>query len=209
MARYRLTESRLRNIIREAVKSALTEEEIPGNIPINPSMIPYAQYDPKKAEEIASWDALDKDLEQRLYQSKPVHGSGYWDDYTKPDIENMMYKSMGNPSQYATAGELQNYAPNKEYGGYHMSPTRNPNIDGHLGISALSDNDYDDTLTYMDFPSGASGSRHLTNNPSYSRDPKNFRNGVRNNVEDLLSQKAMQDNISVWNGEEDLRRMGG
>lgn len=202
----RLTESDLHRIIENSVKRILKENDVPvgkydgadlGNV--DPY---YAQYPNKKAEELASWDAYDRANDRYPYNGKPIRSNGYWEEFEKPSIENDMYRSMGNASQYDTLAEPDDYARNDSGYGYHITPTRPNNAQGRLAMAALNTDDDDPIYN-------SNGEERYGAVPSMARNPKYFSNGrERANIGKLQGDRAAREAEDTWNAERPLRDMG-
>lgn len=162
----------------------------------------YAQYPKKKAEELASWDAYDRTNVQYPYNSKPIRSNGYWEKFEKPSIEQDMYRSMGNASQYDTLAEPEDHVRNANGYGYHITTTRPNYAQGRLAMAALN-NDNDDPMY------NSNGEMHYGAVPSMARNPKYFSNdGERENIEKLQGDRATRENEDAWNAERPLRDIG-
>lgn len=202
----RLTEGDLHRIIENSVRRVLKENDVPvgkyDGADLGDVHPYYAQYPKKKAEELASWDAYDRANDRYPYNGKPIRSNGYWEKFEKPSIENDMYRSMGNPSQYDTLAEPDDYVRNDSGYGHHITPTRPNNAQGRLAMAAL--NTDDDNPIY-----NSNGEERYGAVPSMARNSKYFSNGrERTNIGKLQSDRASRETEDEWNAERPLRDIG-
>ena len=202
----RLTEGDLHRIVKNTVKRILRENDVPvgkyDGMQLDNVHPYYKQYPKKKAEELASWDEYDRANEKYPYNSKPIHSNGYWEEFEKPSIEQDMYRSMGNASQYDTLAEPEDYARNADGYGHHITPTRPKHAQGRLAMAALN-NDNDDPMY------DSNGKMHYGAVPSMARNPKYFsNNGERENIGKLQGYRAAREAENTWNAERPLRDIG-
>lgn len=180
--RIKLTESSLHEMIKKCVKGIMSEGAL----------------SPKEYDNWQSWNEIG-----RAY---PRHS-----DYDVSDEELEMYKSMGNPSQYATKGEFQKSFPNSDGHGWHDSPLRYD--DGNLSIAAQSEpmtsrevfGDDDDSEVGVRYRN-SDGRNKLATKASYARDPRNFRGNQ--DMHDLESNRIAQANADAAAEGDYMRKLG-
>lgn len=134
------------------------------------------------------------------YYDQTKNGEGYADEWEIPDEELEMYKSMGNPSQYATKEEGQKWVRNKSGYGNHRTPERYE--DGSLAISALSEpktyrqlyGDNDDSEASTRYVNSA-GENRMGTRPSYAKNPANFMGNQ--DMHDLENNRIAQANFDA------------
>lgn len=202
----RLTEGDLHRIVENTVRRILRENDVPtgkyDGADLGDVYPYYAQYPNKKAEELASWDAYDRANSKYPYNGKPIRSNGYWEEFEKPNIENDMYRSMGNASQYDTLAEPDDYVRNANGYGHHITPTRPNNAQGRLAMAALNTDDDDPVYN-------SNGIERYGAVPSMARNPKYFSNGrERVNVGRLQGDRASRESEDTWNAERPLRDIG-
>lgn len=186
MKKIKINESNLNRIIKQTVKKLLSEGALTQ----------------KDIENLRSWD----ELRNQYYNSNHTYyrpigkfDNGYQREYIQPDEELDMYKSMGNPSQYATKGEFEKNMPNQN-GGWHKTPLRYD--DGNLSIAAQSEpmtsreiyGDDDDTEVNVRYKD-SEGNNKLGTTASYARNPRNFMGNQ--DMHDLESDRIAQANADA------------
>lgn len=175
--RIRLSESHLHQLINNVVRKTLSEKK---------SWSEMTDDERKKDNENwQSWQELRRKYDnsgKEYFYDQTKGGKGYADEWDIPQEELEMYKSMGNPSQYATKGEHQKWVVNKSGYGHHNTPERYD--DGHLSIAAQSEpqtyrqqyGDFyqDDSEAPVRWVSGSDDGTRSETTSTYARDINNF-----------------------------------
>lgn len=197
--RVKLSESKLKSIIKSAVKTVLSEGAL----------------SQKDIENRNSWDTLQHDYDNgsnTYYRPIGKYDNGYNSEYIQPGEELEMYQSMGNPSQYATKGEFPKRNRNSDGYGWHRTPLRYD--DGDLSIAAQSTpmtsrdvyGDDDDTEVNIRYKDSEGGTK-LAPKATYARDPRNFMGNQ--DMHDLESDRIAQANADAAAEGDYMRQMGG
>lgn len=180
----RLTEGDLHKIIENSVKRILKESG--------------GKLTPKQYDMWRDWNDIDRDPRYGYYYPQGKNNNGYQDEFEIPSEELELYKSMGNPSQYATKGEFARRFPNKN-GGYHESPLRWDQ--GDLSMAAQTKPTYDsydkseEPATWSD----NDGSNYVGVTPSYAKNHHNFQGN-----QDMHDLEANRINRENWEADHEL-----
>ena len=198
MKKIKINESNLNRIIKQTVKKLLSEGAL----------------SQKDIENNQSWDELRHQYDNShhtYYRPIGKYDNGYHREYIQPDEELDMYKSMGNPSQYATKGEFEKNMPNQN-GGWHKTPLRYD--DGNLSIAAQSEpmtsreiyGDDDDAEVNIRYKN-SEGNKLLGTTASYARNPRNFMGNQ--DMHDLENDRMAQANADAEAEGQYMRDMAG